>query len=154
MIRILATALLALSLTASGAFATSIDDLIWSGGGWCSGVAQKKFTSKPFSGRLREGPFQGRVKKGKCEGTMVAYYRTGQLRAEGQYRNGLKEGLWVLHWKNGDLRSKGAYKSGKMEGPWVMYDGDFVYDQRGRQTQRSGNGDKTGTYRNGVRVSD
>lgn len=152
MIRILATALLALSLTASGALATSIDDLIWSGGGWCSGVAQKKFTTKPFSGRLREGPFQGRVKKGKCEGTWVAYYRTGQFRTKGQYRKGKRERTWVEYWKNGDLRSKGAYKNGLREGPWVLYPGDFV--EFGRTKSWSHDSDTTGTYRNGVRVSD
>ena len=42
MIRILATALLALILTASGAFATSLDDLVWT-----DGLAYKKFTVEP-----------------------------------------------------------------------------------------------------------
>jgi hypothetical protein len=47
MIRILATALLALSLTASGAFATSEDDLIYT-----DGLAYKKFTDVPFTEKL------------------------------------------------------------------------------------------------------
>ena len=50
MIRILATALLALCLTASGAFATSWDDLIL-----VDGLYHKKFTDVPFTGEVDEG---------------------------------------------------------------------------------------------------
>jgi hypothetical protein len=50
MIRILATALLALSLAASAAFATSEDDLIYT-----DGLAYKKFTDVPFTGEVDEG---------------------------------------------------------------------------------------------------
>ena len=50
MIRILAAALLALSLTASGAFATSQDDLVMT-----EGLYYKKFTDVPFTGKLDEG---------------------------------------------------------------------------------------------------
>jgi hypothetical protein len=49
MIRILATALLALCLTASGAFATSMDDLVLVGD-----VFYKKFTDVPFTGEVDE----------------------------------------------------------------------------------------------------
>jgi hypothetical protein len=50
MIRILATALLVLCLTASGAFAMSLDDLVKVGG-----LYHKKFTDEPFTGKLDEG---------------------------------------------------------------------------------------------------
>ena len=49
MLRILATALLALCLTASAAFATSMDDLVLFGD-----VFYKKFTDVPFTGEVDE----------------------------------------------------------------------------------------------------
>lgn len=78
MIRILATALLALSLTASGAFATSMDDLVER-----DGLYYKKFTDKPFTGVVDEGKRRGAFKNGKEEGPWVYYYENGQLWAEG-----------------------------------------------------------------------
>jgi hypothetical protein len=63
MIRILATALLALSLTASGAFATSLDDLVKT-----TGLYYKKFTDVPFTGVVDEGLRRGAIKNGKQEG--------------------------------------------------------------------------------------
>jgi hypothetical protein len=56
MIRILATALLVLGLTASGAFATSIYDLAKAGG-----LYYKKFSDVPFTGELDEGLARGAV---------------------------------------------------------------------------------------------
>ena len=56
MIRIFATALLALSLTASGAFATSMGDLVLVDGLW-----HKKFTHVPFTGETDEGLARGAV---------------------------------------------------------------------------------------------
>ena len=50
MIRIIAAALFALSLTASGALATSEDDLIYA-----DGLAYKKFMDAPFTGEVDEG---------------------------------------------------------------------------------------------------
>jgi hypothetical protein len=92
MIRILAIALLALCLTSSGSFALSLDQLVMRGG-----VAYKKFTDEPFTGKVDEELGRGAFKNGKFEGP------------------------WIMYWGNGQLRSKGAYKNGKREGPWVRY---------------------------------
>jgi hypothetical protein len=59
MIRILTTALLALSLTASGAFATDWNDLVL-----VDGFLYKKFTDVPFTGKLDEGLLRGAIKDG------------------------------------------------------------------------------------------
>ena len=138
MIRILATALLALSLTASGAFATSMDDLVER-----DGVYWKKFTETPFTGKLDEGREQGKLKRGKREGPWIYYRENGQLDAKEEYKNGKKEGPWVTYWPNGRPGAKGAYKNGKREGPLIFYYRDGTKNE-----------DISGTYRNDVKVSD
>ena len=187
MIRILATALLALSLTASGAFATSVLDLVirdW--------VAYKKFTDVPFTGKLDEGMLRGAYengkevgpwvaynddgevmwkltldKDGKKEGPSVGYHMNGQLSWKGEYKNNKEEGPWVSYYEDGRLEKKGEYKNGEKEGPWVGYhdngvlryqgafkngkeEGPWVYyDKDGTKNE-----DKSGTYRDGEKVSD
>jgi hypothetical protein len=83
MIRILATALLALSLTASGAFATSYDEVVWT-----DGLAYKKFTDVPFTGEVDEGLRRGEIKNGKVEGLWVGYYSNGRVEFKGAHKNG------------------------------------------------------------------
>jgi len=63
--------------------------------------------------------------------------------ARGEIKNGKQEGPWVQYHDDGQIYWKGAYKNGKREGPWVHYD---VHGTKVR--------DRTGTYRNGVKVSD
>jgi hypothetical protein len=58
-IRIVATPLLALILTASGAFAISEDDLIYT-----DGLAYKKFADVPLNGVVDEGQHRGTIKNG------------------------------------------------------------------------------------------
>ena len=84
MIRILATALLALSLTASGAFATSMDDLVLVDGLW-----HKKFTHVPFTGETDEGLWRATFKNGKKEGPWVMYHGKRED-SSGTFRNGAK----------------------------------------------------------------
>ena len=138
MIRILATALIALSLTASGAFATSLVELVER-----DAIFYKKFTDEPFTGKLDEGALWGVLKNGKREGPWLMDYANGQLSWKGAFKSGKREGPWVAYWANGQLRFKGAYKSGEREGPWVGFNSD-------------GSKDKvlSGTYRNDLKVSD
>jgi len=111
MIRTLATALLALSLTASATFATSLyDDLAETGGLW-----YEKFTDVPFTGKVDEGLKRGAIKNGKREGPWVAYWENGRLWYKGVLKNGKREGPWVAYWDNGQLQSKGAFKNGEKE---------------------------------------
>jgi antitoxin component YwqK of YwqJK toxin-antitoxin module len=117
MIRILATALLALSLTASGAFATSWDDLVYVGGPYPNGLYHKKFTDVPFTGKVDEGLRRVEIKNGKQEGPLLEYNDNGQLKVQGAFKNGEQEGPWVRHFDSGELQSKGAFKNGKKEGP-------------------------------------
>ena len=116
MTRILATALLALCLTTSGALATSLVELIQR-----DGVFYEKFKDVPFSGEADQGAWRGVLKNGKFEGPWVIYYENGRLWYKGAYKNGKQEGPWLWYHDNGQLWSEGAYKNGKFEGPWVAY---------------------------------
>ncbi len=138
MIRILATALLALCLTASGAFATSLDDLVVN-----DGLIYEKFTDVPFTGKVDQGLSRGEIKNGIKEGPWVAYWSSGSIMFKGAYKNGLHEGPWLWYYDNGQLQAKGAMKNGYNEGPWLHYLKDGTKDE-----------DDSGTYRNGEKVSD
>ena len=182
MIRILATALIALSLTASGAFATSLFELVER-----DGIFYKKFTDEPFTGKLDEGAWRGAFKNGKIEGPWFSYHDNGQIRYKdeereaprvehwengqvgykGAFKNGKHEGPWVVYHDNGQLADKGEFKNGKFEGTWIAYydDGQLWSEGEYKNGKFEGpwvmywsNGYKwpelSGTYRNGVRVSD
>jgi antitoxin component YwqK of YwqJK toxin-antitoxin module len=66
---------------------------------------------------------------------------TGQRK--GQIKNGRQEGAWIWYWSYGRLRQKGSYKDGKRDGPWVWYNPDGAKNEP-----------LSGTYRDGVKVSD
>ena len=87
MIRILATVLLALILTASGAIATSLDDLINT-----DGIYDKKFTEVPSTGTVDEGMHLGAIKNGKEEEPWVDCYEDGTKMEDliGNYRNSVR----------------------------------------------------------------
>jgi len=108
------------------------------------GVFYKKFNDIPFTGMVK-GMHQGSLKEGKWDGPYKEFYRqAGELNvvSKGTYKDGEKEGIWVDFWSNGQLFEKGTYKNGKKEGRFVFF------DQSGRKDPRSG------TYRNGKKVSD
>ena len=108
MIRILATALLVLGLTATGTFATSWNDLVL-----VDGLYHKKFTDVPFTGKLDEGLERGAYKNGKVEGPWVSYYDNGRIWYKGVYKNGNREGPWVGYFENGtkDDRFTGTFRN-------------------------------------------
>ena len=62
---------------------------------------------------------------------------------QGSFKNGLREGTFVRYYKNGQLDYKGNYKDGKQEGPWVSNNKDGTVWSN-----------LTGTFRNGVKISD
>ena len=110
MIRTRATALLALSLTASGAFATSLDDLVFEGG-----LAYKKFPGVPFTGKVDEGSQRGAFKNGEREGPWVQYNDDARIYWKGEYKNGKFEGPWIMYYDDGtkDKDDSGTYRDGK-----------------------------------------
>ena len=107
------------------------------------GLWYKKFTDVPFTGEVDEGHEQGTFKKGKRDGYWVVYDPNGQLISKGHYKNGEREGHWVRYYPNGRLGSKGVFKNGKKE----CYQETYFPD--GTKWP-----EYTGTYKNGLKVSD
>ena len=70
---------------------------------------------------------------------------TGEVegRWRGSMKNGKPEGSWETYWDNGQLSLKGNYKNGKRKGSWESYHEDGSVKEK-----------YTGTYKNGVKVSD
>jgi hypothetical protein len=118
------------------------DTVDWDGLVERDGLWYERFTNVPFTGEVM-GQGQGQIKDGKQEGPWVWYDPNGQLLAEGDYKDGKEDGPWVWYWDNGQLLGEGDYKDGKEDGPWVSYNEDGTK-----------NDEVSGTYRNGVKVSD
>ena len=110
MIRILATTLLTLCLTASGAFATSLVDLVERGG-----VYFKKLINEPLARKVGKGLYRGEHGSGKREAPWIGYWPNGQLLYMGAYRNGKREGPWVVYYDDGTKWDglSGTYRNGK-----------------------------------------
>ena len=58
-------------------------------------------------------------------------------------KHGKSEGFWVSYHSDAKLMHKGDYKNGKREGSWEAYWHDGSVDRS-----------ITGTFKNGVKVSD
>lgn len=116
----------------------TIDDLVYR-----NGLYYQKFTDVPFTGEIDEGEFRGSLKNGKREGFWLGYWDNGQLLSKGSFKNDKEEGSWEYYWKNGQLLSKGDFRNGKEEGSWMGFSKNGTVDT-----------EYTGTYKNGVKVSD
>lgn len=75
----------------------------------------------------RNHPYTGKV-EGKHQGLLI---------------NGIREGPWISQWSNGVVSSQGSYQYGKKDGSWIGYTKEGAVDSR-----------LTGTYKNGVRISE
>ena len=80
---------------------------------------------------------------GKIEGFYKRYYDNGKLTYKGFYKNDKRVGFWWSHWDNGVDWFIGIYKNGKREGKWVQYDTIGSLDK-----------EETGTYKDGIKISD
>ena len=127
-----------MSLVSFPSWGLSIDDLVIR-----AGLYYQKFTATPLTGEIDEGEYRGSLKNGKREGSWEGYWGNGQLLSKGAFKNGKEDGYWEYYWKNGQLLSKGDFRNGKEEGPWVGFNKDGTVDS-----------EYTGTYKNGVKVSD
>ena len=138
-----------------------MDDLVNRGG-----LYYKQFTDVPFTGKVT-GVEQGSIKNGERDGAWVSYHKNGQLFIKSYWKDGKKEGTWVFYrengrlWgknnfkndkgegasinyhKNGQLSSKGNWKNGELDGAWIHYHENGTVDK-----------EKTGTFKNGEKISD
>ena len=66
--------------------------------------------------------FEGIVDEmGRKQGPWKEFYRTGELKAEGNYKDNLKVGKWVYYFIDGKVEQTGNYRRGKPEGVWTWY---------------------------------
>ena len=128
--------LVLMSLVSFSSWGETMNDLVQR-----EGTYYKKFSDVPFTGKV-EGRDQGNIKNGKLEGPWISYYSNGQQLAKGNFKNGKSDGLWLSYHDNGQLGAKGNVKKGEYEGYWVWYNksASLIVSL-------------TGTYRNGVKVS-
>lgn len=153
--------ILFISLLSTHSWSVTYNDLVER-----NNLYYKKFTDAPFSGEVT-GSDQGSVKNGKKDGTWISYYWDGQLRNKINWKNGVRDGAWVVYHENGQLRTKGNYKNHKTEGAWVYYHENGQLSQKGISKndemegpwvayQKDGTVWKkwTGTFKNGVKISD
>ena len=70
---------------------------------------------------------------------------TGKVsgKKQGEIKDGILEGEWVNYFGNGQLYGKGSYKNGEKEDEWVDYRKDGTI-----------NSERSGTFKNGRKVSD
>ena len=130
--------ILFISLLSSPSWSEEMGDLVER-----EGLYYKKFTDVPFTGEIIRGRKQGSFKNGVKDGAWVSYWSSGQLESKVNFKNGKKEGAWVRYYYDGQIHWKGNLKNSKQEGPWVYYreDGTVLKEW-------------TGTYKNGVKISD
>ncbi|BAO75080.1 TonB family protein [Winogradskyella sp. PG-2] len=51
----------------------------------------------------------------KPDGPFKDYYKTGELKVEGQHKNNKRVGAWIAYHKNGQISSTFSYTNGKMD---------------------------------------
>ena len=129
--------LVLMSLVSFPSWGLTMDDLVQR-----EGLYYQKFTDVPFTGELNEGSFRGLFKDGRIEGYFEIYL-LGRLTNRGFLSNGKKEGKHEIYHPNGQLFAKGNFNNDKQDGMWFVYNDDGTVDL-----------EATGTFKNGVKVSD
>ena len=134
---IFAPILLLTFLSPSLAYGETMNDLVRR-----DGIHYKKFSEVPFTGKVT-GKTQGIFKNGKMLGPYITFWNNGQLWTKGTHKDGKRVGPFVGYYKNGQLASKGTFRDDKWEGLWVGYELDGTVSE-----------ERTGTFKNGKKVSD
>ena len=133
--------LVLMSLLSFPSWGLTMDDLVER-----DGIYYKKFGDVPFTGEVKgvhSGITAGKLKNGRREGNWIDYWKHGQLWYKGNFTNGREEGSWISYWGNGQLMYRGDFKNGRKEGSWNSYMEDGTIWKN-----------RTGTYHNGMKVSD
>jgi len=129
--------ILFISLLSSPSWSVTLGDLVER-----EGIYYEKFTDVPYTGKVT-GSVQGAFKGGKRDGAWVFYHKNGQLSSKGAYKDGEADGTWLSYHENGQLRSVGDLKNFRPEGVWVAHNEDGTINK-----------ELTGTYKDGVKISD
>ena len=106
------------------------------------GLYYEKFTDVPFTGEVT-GKRQGSMRNGMKEGEWKFYYGDNALKAKGTYKQGKQNGNFTIYHDNSQILYQGNYLKGKKEGQF-----NFYYKNAAINKQKSG------TYKNGLKISD
>ena len=96
----------------------------------------------PFTGTVT-GKKQGSMHEGKREGEWEFYYSNNVLKAKGTYKQGKQNGNFTIYHDNSQILYQGNYLKGKKEGQFNFYYKDGTINEQ-----------KSGTYKNGLKISD
>ena len=80
---------------------------------------------------------------GKKDGEWKFYYAENILKARGTYKQGKQDGIFTVYHDNSQILYQGNYSKGKKEGQFDFYHKDGTINEH-----------KTGTYKNGNKISD
>ncbi|MEZ4788383.1 MAG: hypothetical protein R2811_00005, partial [Flavobacteriales bacterium] len=70
------------------------------------------------SGNLQE---ESTYAQGVKNGPSAVYYPAGNAQAKGRYRGGVKDGLWEYWYSNGEPEKKEGFVNGALEGPYQLW---------------------------------
>ncbi len=129
--------ILFISLLSSPSWSVTLDDLVKR-----DDLYYEKFIDIPYTGEVT-GSVQGAFKCGTGDGAWVFYHKNGRLSSKGAYKDGEADGTWLSYHENGQLRSVGDLKNFRPEGVWVAHNEDGTINK-----------ELTGTYKDGVKISD
>jgi len=59
--------------------------------------------------------------KGQKDEHWKFYFRTGELRSEGNFINNVRQGVWKFYFPNGQLEQTGTFRNGKEDGLWTWF---------------------------------
>ncbi len=104
------------------------------------GLYFEKFSRTPFTGEVRG---RGLIEDGRLEGAWIFFDDNGQRLSEGRFLGGKRVGPWVFFHPNGQMESMGDFADDRKTGMWTYFDDSGVRDP-----------ERSGTYRDGERVSD
>ena len=89
------------------------------------------------------GKKEGYIYNGKKDGEWTFYYDNNVLKAKGTYKQGKQNGNFTVYHDNSQILYQGKYLNGKKEGQFNFYYKDGTINEH-----------KSGTYKNGKKISD
>lgn len=106
------------------------DGTLKSTGGYVDGVKEGTHRTYDRDGNIISGKLyqKGEVtgegiidRNGDYQGIWKLYYKSGELRAEGEYSDSKRTGDWVFYHRNGETEHRAKYLEGLPHGKWTWY---------------------------------
>ena len=106
------------------------------------GLYHERSSDTPYTGTVT-GKKEGYMYNGKKDGEWKFYYAENTLKAKGTYKQGKQDGTFTVYHDNSQILYQGNYSKGKKEGQFDFYHKDGTINEH-----------KSGTYKNGLKISD